>query len=196
MIPRLVIVLAALLLPGAALAEEGGHEGASLGTLLAHTFNFVLLLAVLIYVLRKPLTQFFANRRRGIQEDLERAGAILAEAQSRLAEWEGRIAGLDAEVAGIQTAARERAEAERARILEEARISAERIRRDAQAAIEQEARRAREALRVEAAELAVELATKLVREQVTEADRTRLLDEFVSRVAQGAPGAPGATGTR
>lgn len=190
MIARLALLTVALLAPGVALAQEGGHEGGGLETLLAHAFNFLLLLGVLIYVLRKPLTQFFANRRRTIQHDLERAGALLAEAQARLAEWEGRIARLDAEVAGIQVAVRERAEAERGRILEEARVSAERIRRDAQAAVEQEARRARETLRAEAAELAVELATKLVREQVTEADHTRLLDEFVGRVQQGAGRAP------
>ncbi len=192
MIARLAILAVALLAPGVALAEEGGHEGGGLGTLLAHAFNFLLLLGVLIYALRKPLSQFFANRRRAIQEDLRRAGALLADAQARLAEWEGRIARLDAEVAAIQSASRERAEAERGRIVEEARLAAERIRRDAQAAIEQEARRAREALRGEAAELAVELATKLVREQVTEADRTRLLEEFVGRVQQGAAGAPAA----
>jgi F-type H+-transporting ATPase subunit b len=191
-IARLAILTALLLAPGVALAQEGGHEGGGLGTLLAHIFNFLLLLGVLIYGLRKPLLQFFGNRRRAIQEDLQRASALLGEAQTRLAEWEGRIARLDAEVASIQAASRERAEAERQRILEEARLAAERIRRDAQAAIEQEARRAREELRHEAAELAVELATKLVREQVTEADRTRLLDEFVGRVQQGAPGAPAA----
>ena len=38
---------------------------------------------------------------------------------------------------------------------------------------------------VDKLELAVELAGKLLEEQVTDADRTRLIDEFIGRVEQG-----------
>ena len=84
---------------------------------------------------------------------------------------------------------RAQAENERDRLLADARAAAERIRRDAQLAVEQEARSAREALRNEAAEMAVRLAGDLLKRQVTDADRSRLVDEFVERVESSPPAA-------
>ena len=83
---------------------------------------------------------------------------------------------------GAAATARERADTEREHILAAARASAERIRRDASLAIEHEVRRAREHLRGEASELAVELAAGMLKEQVGPSDRERLLDEFIVRV--------------
>jgi F-type H+-transporting ATPase subunit b len=95
---------------------------------------------------------------------------------------------LESELEGIRATARERAAAEREHILADATAAAERIRRDAQAAIEHELLRARARLRQEAADLAVELASETLRRQVTDADRERLLDEFV-RTIERAPAA-------
>ena len=60
--------------------------------------------------------------------------------------------------------------------------TAERIRRDAQAGVAQELRRAQSELREEAADLALEIAARKLSEQVGEADRERLVDEFILRV--------------
>ena len=68
------------------------------------------------------------------------------------------------------------------RILAEARATADRIRRDAQTAVDQEVRRAQAKLREEAADLALELAAKKLQTGVTESDRDRLVDEFITRV--------------
>ena len=67
---------------------------------------------------------------------------------------------------------------------------ADRIQRTARTAIDQELRRAKEVLRGEAAELAVDLAAGMLRDRVTDEDRARLVDEFIARVEQ-APAAPG-----
>ena len=79
----------------------------------------------------------------------------------------------------------ERAEQEKAQILEDARASAERIKRDAASGVDREIERAKQALREEAADLSVELAGKLLQEQVTDGDRDRLVDEFVSDIEAG-----------
>ena len=90
---------------------------------------------------------------------------------------------LDAEIESIRQLAQERAETERERILTDAEAAAERIRNDARAAIDQELRRAREQLREDASDLAIELAGERLREQITDSDRSRLLDEFIDRIA-------------
>lgn len=181
---RLIVML--LLLPVPALASGGGEaEGSSFGWEIA---NLVLLVAVLVYFGRKPVGSYLAERRGGIQENLASSQQLLDDAEGRLAEWSAKAAQLDQEVERIKEIARHSAEQERERILAEAERSAEAMRRTAKGAIDRELRRAEQVLRDEAADLAVELAEKLLKEQVSDADRTRLVDEFVTRIEQGAGG--------
>ena len=72
----------------------------------------------------------------------------------------------------------------------EAEASAERTRANAAAAVEQEGRRARAQLRAESAELALERARSLIEARVTDADRDRLVDEFLEHLENGATGRP------
>jgi F-type H+-transporting ATPase subunit b len=148
--------------------------------------NLALLLAVLIYFGRRPIQAFFRDRRAQIRADLESAAQLRAQAEERCGELQRRLANLDGEIESIRQLARERAESERARILTDAEATAERIRADARAAIEQELRRAREQLREDASDLAIELAGEQLREQITDSDRNRLLDEFIDRIESGA----------
>jgi F-type H+-transporting ATPase subunit b len=144
--------------------------------------NTLLLLAVLIYFARKPVLTYLAGRRDTIAKNLDGAAQLLAEASLRLAQWNQKAASLDQEVAAIRDATRRAAEAERDRILADARVTADRIRQSASAVAERELQQARESLRGEAADLAVELAAKILREQVNDSDRTRLVDEFIERI--------------
>ena len=142
----------------------------------------LLLLAHIIYFARKPIKAFFGDRRTQIQDELRRAAELKAEAEARYTDWQRRLTDLDAELETIRATARERAETERDRIVADAEAAAERIRSDAHAAVEQELRRARERLRQEASELAIEIAAERLEEQLTDDDRSRLLDEFVQRI--------------
>lgn len=160
-----------------ALASEGEGPGFFYPIL-----NLLLLFAVLFYFGRKPILGFFDQRRTQIRDDIEKAEGLRREAEERYATWQHKLADLEEELEGIRTGSRERAESERAQILRDANATADRIRADATAAIEQELRRARVVLHVEAADLAVELAENMLREQVTESDRERLVREFIERI--------------
>jgi F-type H+-transporting ATPase subunit b len=175
------------LAPALAFASE--ESGGGSGNLIWHLANLALVLAVIIYFARTPIRTFMAERRQNIETGIESARRDLAEAEQRLAECNQRIASLDREVEGIVAAVRAQAETERERLLADARSAAERIRRDAQLAVAQEARSARQALRNEAAEMAVRLAGDLLKRQVTDSDRSRLVDEFVERVETSPPAA-------
>ena len=174
----IAMAIAALLVAAPALAS-GGEEGAGL---LYPMLNFVLLAGVLFVLLRKPIRAFFAERRSGIRSELDEAAKLKKQAEARYAKWQRRIVDLDLDLESLRTSARERAEPEREHILAAARASAERIRRDASAAIEQEVRRARVRLREEASDLAVERAAGMLKQTVDDRDRARLLDEFIERV--------------
>jgi F-type H+-transporting ATPase subunit b len=177
------------------LAPEVAHASEPAGEafvdILLKVLNLALLLGVIVWFGRDPIRRFFADRRQTIADGLGQAAKLLSDAERKYAEWERRMAGLDAELAEIRQQTRERAEAERTRILADAAASAERIRRDATASIEQELRRARTALRAEAADLAVTLAGGLLERRMTPSDGERLIEDFVTKVEQTPPGTRG-----
>lgn len=175
------LLTVALAAAGPALAAGGGEHDI-MRNLVHPALNLLLLLAVIIYFARKPIKAFFGDRRIQIQDELRRAAELKAEAEARYADWQRRLTDLDAELETIRATAKERAEAERERIVADAEAAAERIRSDAHAAVDQELRRARERLREEASELAIEIAAERLEEQLTDDDRSRLLDEFVQRI--------------
>lgn len=174
---RAALFTIALLLPASPALAKSGEGG-----LLYPILNFVLLLGVLFYFARAPIRKFFHDRRAEIQRDLQRAADLKREAEERYSLWQRKLMDLEDELAKIRETSRGRAESERDHILAEATASAERIRSDATAAIEQELRRSREILRGEAADLAVELAENLLRDHVSDTDRNRLVSEFIDRI--------------
>jgi F-type H+-transporting ATPase subunit b len=180
-------LLPALLLAALAAAPAGAADehGASL---LWPTVNFVLLIATLFVLTRKPIRNFFGERRSAIRKDVDEAAALKRRAEERYAQWQRKLVDLDRELEAIRAESRERAEAERASLIADARAAADRIRSDAANAVEHELRRARASLRAEASQLAVELAAGILREQVTGQDRDRLVDEFIERIER-SPGA-------
>ncbi len=183
---RLLIAVAcvAIALPAfPALASGGGEEGETM-KFVWEMINFLLLVGVLVYFFRKPVLQFFASRREEIGGELESAARILEEAEGRFGEWQQKMAEVDGELKKIRDRERQRAQQERSRIVADAERAAERIKADAVNAVERELRRAQAQLRDEASELAIELAATLLREQVVDADRDRLMDEFISRIEQ------------
>lgn len=181
---RLMLTAAfALLTAGVANAAGGGdHAEGGVPIFVWEILNFAILVGVLVYFGRKPIRDMFASRREEISGDIDRATELLEQAELRNSEWQRRLADLDVALENIRSSARQRAEEEGERILAEAADGAERIRRDAVAAVEHELRRAQSALREEAANLSTELAAGILDREVGAGDRDRLMDEFISRV--------------
>lgn len=176
------VVIAGILAVASPALAAGGGSGPSASELIWQAVNLVLLLGVLFAVARKPITAYFAERREQIQNDIKSADKLLAESKKQFSEWQGKLVELEAEVQTIRDETRQRALDERDQIVAAAHDSAERIRADAVAAVDQELRRAQVQLREEAANLAIDLAASMITEQVDDRDRDRLLDEFITRV--------------
>lgn len=177
-----VAAVGVAVLAAAAPALAAGGEGPSTTELMWQGANLILLLGVLFAVARKPITAYFADRRVQIKGDIETADKLLADSKKQFSEWQGKLAELEAEMQTIRDETRQRAEDERDNIVAAAHDSAERIKADAVAAIDQELRRAHVELREEAANLAVDLAANMISDGVDDRDRDRLLDEFIISV--------------
>ena len=188
----LITLLSLLALP--ALAASDGDHGPSTMDLIWQAANLAILIGVLFAVARKPIIGFFSDRREEIKSEIDNASQVLDNAEKHFSEWQGKIVDLQGELDEIRATARQRAEDEREHIIAAAHDTAERIKGDAVTAIDQELRRARAELQDEAADLAMDLAAKLLREQVGESDRERLVDEFITRIEPGT--APSETGNQ
>jgi len=188
-----VAVAAWILLAMPAAAADDSHGGGA-EVMIKTAINLVILLGVLFYFARKPVVEYFENRRRGIQEDLTGAATELSDAEATFVKWQRRLIDLESELEEIRSTSRQRAESERERIIADAQAAAQRIRDNASAAITQELRRAREQLREEATHLAIDMAAKRLASEMTDSDRNRLLDEFIGRVEQGDGAADGPRG--
>ena len=179
----ILFVLVGLTLSSVAHAAGGGGEGHDpVREAMFQGLNLLIIVGLIVYFGRGPISEFFKGRREGIQSDLSEASELLTAAEQRNAELQRRLVDLTGEVEEIREGASRRAEEEAERILAEARATADRIRSDAQAAVDQELRRAQAALRDEAADLALEMAAKKLSDTVSESDRERLMDEFITRV--------------
>ncbi len=179
---RFTAALASSLLSTGVANASGGGEDSALADFGWYTLNFAILIAVLIFFARKPVQSFFADRRAQIQEQLGHASETLAAAERRHAELQRQLVDLDRDLEQIRVRSRERAESEREHILADANAAAQRIENDAKAAVEREVGRAREQLRQEASELAIEIATTRLQSQIDDTDRNRLIDEFIDHI--------------
>ena len=185
---RIFAVLGVLLIATAAQAAGGGDDHDSSGATMEAVWqglNLLIIVGVIVYFGRGPIGEYFATRRSGIKSDLASANELLTQAEQRNAELQRRLVDLSSEVEEIRENASRRAEEEAERIISDARATAGRIRADAQTAVDQELRRAKGELRKEAANLALDMAARKLADNVSDADRDRLIDEFIVRVEPG-----------
>lgn len=144
--------------------------------------NFTIFVVGMGYVLYKPISQGLQTRLQSIQDDLQRASKERAAAEARMNELGERIGRLDQEIADIKAQAEHDAQAERERIEQSARDDAERLRAMARLEIEGAFKAARNQLKAYAASQAVEVAENLIRREMKDEDRERLVTNYVEHL--------------
>jgi F-type H+-transporting ATPase subunit b len=159
-----------------------GHSG-KLG-LLWMLINFAALMWLLEKLLFSKLRARTRDKHDVAKTELMRATEAREKAEATLAEYETRLSGLEAEIAGLMKDARERAEAERERIVAEAHAEAEQIAASARAAADREAESRRRELEAEVVDRAVARAEAIIREQMGMADQRRMVDDFIGGLDQ------------
>ncbi len=174
----------AALVPFAALAAEEGPTGiAALGFnlpgLIAQLVNFTILLVVLRLALFGPVVKMLDQRKRTIQEGIDRAAqassaATASEAEARRVMDEARAEGQQAVARAQDAAARLREELE-----SRARTDAEGIVARAREEIALERDQAIEQLRREFADLTIQAAEKVISQSLDRAAHQRLIDEVL-----------------
>jgi F-type H+-transporting ATPase subunit b len=144
--------------------------------------NFIILMAVLIHFLKKPMMSFFSERSTQIQKDLDEATEQRDKAQAALEEYKTKLAGMEQELVKMRVELQKAGELESQKITVNADRMANAMVEAAKLAAEQEVRKARELLKTEAVELAVEMAESLIRDRIDEGDRKRIVEDYLVKV--------------
>jgi F-type H+-transporting ATPase subunit b len=183
-----VLFLLALLLGvfsiSTALGASGGEGGAK-GWISTDTFrvmNFAVLVIVLVYLLRKPLSQALSSRIKVIKNELEDLEARKAAAEKKLAEYNERLTQLEKEAEAIVADYIKQGNEAKARILKEAESSAEKLKAQARRNIEYEFEQAKLKLQREIFETSLEKAEELIKNKFSEDDQDRIVDEYLKKV--------------
>jgi F-type H+-transporting ATPase subunit b len=165
-------------------AHGGGHDGAA-WTTLAFTFvNFSIFLFLLNKYAWPAVKTALSSRRREVADAMAAAEQARLEAEAIRRDYAQKEAALEETRRRMLEEISRGAEADRAKLMKEAEAAAERMRADAERQAEHDLARARRELRAEAARLAADLAEKEVRSKLTDADRARLVREFVEGAAR------------
>jgi F-type H+-transporting ATPase subunit b len=171
--------LAMMLAEGAA---EGGHGGGLL-EMAAKLFNFAVLAGTLVYFLRTPIATYLSDRRTQIRSDLVKASDMRVTAAAQLAAIERKMAVLPDELDALRKAGAEEVAAEEARIRTAAEAERARLLEQARREIDSQLKLAERALVARTADLAVAVAAKRVKATITAEDQARLVDHYLGRLA-------------
>jgi F-type H+-transporting ATPase subunit b len=165
----------------AASGEDGGSKG--WGKLdWFRLMNFALLMAVLVYLLRKPISQALSSRIKSIQEQLESLEAQKAEAEKQLAEYNDKLSKLESEAQKIVEDYIKQGKEAKAKILKETESAAEKLQSQARRNIEHEFEKARQELQREILEKSLVKAEETLKNEITTQDQDKLVDEYLKKV--------------
>lgn len=175
-------------LQGTGWCSGGGAEGAAHHLnwfdFALRTGNFVILVGILFKLLKAPIGNFLVSRRQDIQKLLEDLKEKQKEAAAVSAEYKAKLAMLDEETKKIVAELLSEGEAEKQKIIQAAERQAAYIKQQAEIAVQQEIKAARERLQEEVAELSVAAAEKLIRKSMKADDQDRLVKDFMKRVVE------------
>jgi F-type H+-transporting ATPase subunit b len=157
-----------------------GHS--SVTELVYPIINFTILVALLFYFLKKPVTAFVSNRHTSLKQELEDAQKKLAEAQKQYQEYAQRLSTMDAEVSTMVQQIRSEAEAARVKIVTEAKRMADEIVIDSKRTSESLIEEFKERVRTDLADQVILRAEAHLKARTTGDVRERLMKDFSKQV--------------
>ncbi len=144
--------------------------------------NFAIFATALFFVLKRPLRGYFAARAVSIRDAVEAARRAEELAVARAKEIQLRLDHIDAEIADMKRQAKQTGEEERREIIQRAESFAAKASQDTELMVKQELQRLKKSLRNTTVDLAIVMAERILREQITPDDQGRLAQQFVQRL--------------
>lgn len=168
-------------------ASSGGGEGAEHAApwwkdYIWKIINFLILFILLFKFAKRPMQNFFQKRTELIEKTLNEAKEAKAVSLKALQAVETRLKAKDAEIEVILAASKKSGELERDSIIAESDRLKAKILEQAKTNIEYELKHAKEAIKAEAVELAMELAEKKLKEKLTKEEQGKLFEDSLMKI--------------
>ncbi|PKN76995.1 MAG: ATPase [Deltaproteobacteria bacterium HGW-Deltaproteobacteria-10] len=160
---------------------EGGHDGKKWVDFFWKTFDFVILVGFLYWMLAAKIKEFFVGRRQDIKDSLEKAARQKNEAEAKFREYSEKIDKASAEIDGIFEMIKAQGVEEKQKIIADAEKVARKIKEDSQLRTEQELKKASDQLRAEAVKLSIQMAEDILRRNITVQDHETLVREYMEK---------------
>jgi len=162
-------------------ASEAGH-GFNWKYVFEHTVNLVILLGVLVYFLKDSVRNFLVERKGSISSEIDHAQHTIAEAKKKYEDYAERLKGIEDEINSIKESIVKQGQKEREEIIRQAGIASDNIKKEAQETIQFEAASAKREKQSEVVTIALQIAEKVIKENLTESDKQRFVDDFTKNV--------------
>ncbi len=153
-------------------------------TFLAQMCNLAIQLLVFKKFLLGPVKKVIAERKAKADSEIANAQKLRQEAESMKAEYEQNLQNARAEANQIVASAQKTAALRSEELLGEARAQASALKQKAEADIAQERKKAVNEVKDEIGGIAMEIASKVVEREISEADHKDLIDEFIKNVGE------------
>ena len=176
------IFLISISIAFAAAEGEGGHDSKEWIDLGKKTFDFIVLVGLLYWLLAAQIKEFFSGRRVEIKKNLEESVEKKAEAEKKYREYSEKIDKASVEIDGIFEMIKAQGVTEKQKIIEDAEKAAKKMKEDAHARIAQELKGASDQLKEEAVQLSVKMAEEILKRSITEQDHETMVKEYMDKV--------------
>jgi F-type H+-transporting ATPase subunit b len=176
-----LIAAFALLLFGstAALAAETANNWRSTFDLVMRWLNFLIIVFVLVKYGRKPIRDFFSNRRKEIDQQIKKYEQQKEATAKKIEEANKLLKNSVARFEKIKKRIIEDGEKKKQQVIEDARQESMILLRGTRQKIENQITEARNLIRSELIDSAIALAEKKLPKEITAVDEQKLIDQFM-----------------
>jgi len=176
---RAIPLVFLLLLPAVAYCSEKEGEG---GGFSWKVINFAVFAVAGYLIWKKKLKGLLEERKEGIKRALAEAEQKRDEAEARLKEYMEKAGQFENRIEEVKRNIKEEAEAEKQRIIEEGKLLLAKMNEQTMFAIGQEVKKAKEDIRSEIAELAVELSREILTREIRPEDQEKITKEYLEKL--------------
>jgi F-type H+-transporting ATPase subunit b len=152
---------------------------------LASLINFGILVLIVNRYGKKALADALVKRKENITREIDEATRLRKAAEKRLAQYETKLEKISDELERVRREFREQGERDKERIIQEAKERRERMRRDTEIVLAQEAKQMQKELLAEVVAQATRVATEILSKNTTLGDHDRFAEAFLSQLRSG-----------
>ena len=149
---------------------------------IAAIFNFIFLAVVLVFLLKKPMKNFMADRSDVIRQNVEESERLQQQALTMLNNYEGKLAKLDAEIKEMMENARNDGEREKKEILDRAERMSAAIVENAKNMADRELLKQKDMLQRELMSKVIAEAIKTLKDKASEKDHKAFTTQFITQM--------------